>query len=387
MGKHRTNLWNLDLLFQTPEVYSCTEMDDGGIRAIFYEGQAYQGHPTHVFAYYGLPEKGLNGKIPAIVLVHGGGGTAFKEWIRIWTKRGYAAIAMDLEGHVPANKNENGEWPVHRLRGPARQGVFADYTGPLQDQWMYHAAADVMLAHSFLRSLPDIDLERTGIHGISWGGIVTSLIAGIDHRFAFAIPVYGCGYLYEADNQYGQSFRRMPAPDAERVKQHWDPSAYFSQVTMPMLWLTWSNDPHFPLLLFSKSFEASRHDERSMLSIHFGLGHSHANGWKRKEIYAFADQIALGKQTLTKLVHMEEEEGWLHVKYDAVVDVNDAKIYYAVERSDWFSVEWFSLSAYVQGSTQWIRARIPLDSQAYFLQIIDARGCVMSTPIRLPNHP
>ena len=37
-------------------------------------------------------------KTPGIVLVHGGGGTAFANWAQLWAKRGYAAIAMDLAG-------------------------------------------------------------------------------------------------------------------------------------------------------------------------------------------------------------------------------------------------------------------------------------------------
>ena len=28
-------------------------------------------------------------------------GQAFAEWVRIWNRHGYAAIAMDLSGHVP----------------------------------------------------------------------------------------------------------------------------------------------------------------------------------------------------------------------------------------------------------------------------------------------
>ncbi len=36
-----------------------------------------------------------------IVLIHGGGGTAFSDWVWLWAKRGYAAIAMDLSGHRP----------------------------------------------------------------------------------------------------------------------------------------------------------------------------------------------------------------------------------------------------------------------------------------------
>ena len=45
--------------------------------------------------------QGQRGKLPAMVLVHGGAGTAFADWVRMWKRRGYAAIAMDTCGSVP----------------------------------------------------------------------------------------------------------------------------------------------------------------------------------------------------------------------------------------------------------------------------------------------
>src|SRR5206468_7943210 len=85
-----------------PHADPVPSLDKGEIKAFFYDGLAYQGHATRVFAYVGIPP-GANSKskVPGMVLVHGGGGTAFPEWVRIWNERGYAAIAMDLEGHAP----------------------------------------------------------------------------------------------------------------------------------------------------------------------------------------------------------------------------------------------------------------------------------------------
>ena len=48
-----------------------------------------------MFAWCGLPAAAAGTKSPAMVLVHGGGGTAFEHWVRLWNDRGYAAIAMD----------------------------------------------------------------------------------------------------------------------------------------------------------------------------------------------------------------------------------------------------------------------------------------------------
>src|SRR4051794_2950330 len=48
-----------------------------GVKAVFFAGPEYKGKPTRVFAWIGLPEKSNPPKkVPGIVLVHGGGGTA-----------------------------------------------------------------------------------------------------------------------------------------------------------------------------------------------------------------------------------------------------------------------------------------------------------------------
>ena len=72
-----------------------------GIKALCYDGADYKGQKTKIFAHIGYPEMKDGEKVPAIVLVHGGGGHAFPEWIKIWNRRGFAAIAMDTTGFVP----------------------------------------------------------------------------------------------------------------------------------------------------------------------------------------------------------------------------------------------------------------------------------------------
>ena len=63
-----------------------------GIRGIFYDGLPYHGKPTRVFAWYGKPA-GAEEPLPAVILIHGGGGTAFRYWAALWVKRGYAVLA------------------------------------------------------------------------------------------------------------------------------------------------------------------------------------------------------------------------------------------------------------------------------------------------------
>src|SRR4051812_4404664 len=83
--------WDLDSLRRPPKV---TTLETGKtLTSLYYEGEPYRGKPTRVFAYLAHPAK-ADGKLPAMVLVHGGGGTAFREWAELWAKRGYVALAM-----------------------------------------------------------------------------------------------------------------------------------------------------------------------------------------------------------------------------------------------------------------------------------------------------
>ncbi|ULL19072.1 hypothetical protein DVH26_34365 [Paenibacillus sp. H1-7] len=376
--------WNMAELSAAPQIVCIPEMDQGNIEAVYYDGLPYQGKPTRVFAYYALPEEAdPAAPVPAMVLVHGGGGTAFHEWVRIWTDRGYAAIAMDLEGHLPLEKDSEGKRPQHAWSGPSRQGEFEDYALPVEEQWMYHAVAAVIKAHSFIRSLPQVDASRVGINGISWGGIVTSIVSGVDSRFSFAIPVYGCGYLYEATNRYGEGFARMPEADSENIKRLWDPSAHLPNVTMPMLWVNGDADAHFPLNLFSKSFETARsRRSESLLSIQFGLGHSHVKGWQPKEIYRFADQMTKGTEPLLHVSPLQTNGNTAAVSYSGDTAVRQAELRYATDTSDWFAMNWKTAEVTIDRDSQEITAVIPDGAQAYFVLITDERDGVVCSDIR-----
>ena len=113
-------LWDAKALDRTPQTFpvtlpcsnSCGRV--AGVEPIFVEGEPWHGKPTRVFAWWGLP-KGASAaqKVPAMVLVHGGGGTAFATWVKTWNDRGYAAIAMDTCGAIPQGERDGRAHPRH----------------------------------------------------------------------------------------------------------------------------------------------------------------------------------------------------------------------------------------------------------------------------------
>jgi dienelactone hydrolase len=267
-----------------PKIYPAAGYPrEDNLRAIYYDGLDWQGKPTRVFAWLGMPAS-ATAKVPGVVLVHGGGGTAFKQWVKKWNEQGFAAISIAVEGQTDQRDQNTGNWKSHDWPGPKRVGIYGDSDQPLADQWMYHAVADTILANSLLRSLPQVEADKVGLAGISWGGVVTSTVIGIDPRFAFAIPIYGCGNLATAANQYGRALG-----DNQVYRKVWDPLVRMDRVKMPVLWLSWTGDQHFPLDLQRGCYAAAPGDH--LVSLIPNMRHSHQAGWNPPDSYAFANSI------------------------------------------------------------------------------------------------
>lgn len=112
--------WDLKVLSQAPDFEWLDQSDS--VWSLTYTGEEYEGKETKVFAYYASPAtigvgSSETGDFPGIVLVHGGGGTAFRIWALEWAERGYAAIAMDLGGDqpLPTDQQDN-PWGSKRSR-------------------------------------------------------------------------------------------------------------------------------------------------------------------------------------------------------------------------------------------------------------------------------
>jgi dienelactone hydrolase len=315
----------------------------GEIKAIYFDALEWKGKPTKVFAWLGVP-KNPSGKVPGIVLVHGGGGTAFQSWVQEWNDRGFAAIAIAVEGQT-SNHPEGASkgWQRHESGGPARVGIYGDSKEPLRDQWMYHAVADTILSHSLLRSLPGVDPEKIGIMGISWGGVITSTVIGIDPRFAFAIPTYGCGDLSMAGNQYGRSLGGNLL-----YQQVWDPILRLDRAKLPVLWFSWPEDKHFPLDHQAASYR--RAPGPHMVALVPKMGHGHGPARKRPESYAFAESI------------VREKSPWC-VQTPAGADGKNARVSFASSKPLDRAVLVSTTGSGITGSRTWTESPAKLEQQ------------------------
>jgi dienelactone hydrolase len=368
------SVWNLPALGKPPQVHPSTDRPAAGMRSLFYEGADYKGKPTWVFAYYAAPKGDPPaGGWPAVVCAHGGGGTAYPGWVREWNNRGYAAIAMDLEGHLPGGKDHGieGNSPLnasHPNAGPARVEWFGDRNLPDNEQWYYHAVADIIRANSLLISFREINSKKIGLTGISWGGTLVSAVAGIDSRFAFVIPVYGGGFIHESDNPgLSQWFppQNMTEKQFNDYRSKWDPSAFLPFAKMPMLWVTGVADPVFQIDIFAKSARTTA--GKSTLCLRPFLIHGHGNAWQdAPEIYTFADNIVKNGPPLPKFGKPQNDgTGTVRVKYTG--DLTEIWVYFTNSNALWKDRKWQFIQCNTKDGEAVSKQPIPQGTTAYLV--------------------
>ena len=308
------------LSFEVPKSQPCGALSQGDLKGVWLDGESWKGRPTKVFAFVILP-KGASAerKVPGMVLAHGGGGSAYPGWARTWADRGYAVIVPDTCGAMPVWA-PGAHWIRTGIGGPAGWGRVDLADEPVGDQWPYHAVGAVVRAHSYLRSLPEVDADRIGLTGISWGGFLTMLTAATDRRFKFAAPVYACGYykeMMDLTDFYRKEFGTDEA--ARRRLDRWcdlfDPLHYVPKIEMPLFWFAAAGDKAFPFDTLQKTVALAR--AVPQMAVRVGMQHSHGPaGENLPELFRFADHLLKGAAPLPQIGRPNVTGGIFSVGFD-----------------------------------------------------------------------
>lgn len=369
---------------------------DAAIHSLTYAGEAYQGRPTEVFAFYASPatlgQGSADAKFPGVVLIHGGGGTAFADWVYLWAQRGYAAIAMDLAGarppdpaFDPATGAPVGHQADAKLRtrlpngGPnhGHEEKFDSIGGDVSDDWPYHAAASVLRAHSLLRSFPEVDAARTAVTGISWGGYTTCLVASLDDRFQAAVPVYGCGFLHEGESVQKPQIDRLGDRRADWVREY-DPGSLLPRCRVPIFFVNGTNDVHYPLDSYMKSFAVVPGPK--LLRIEVNMRHGHPPGWAPREIGLFIDSYCNGGKPLPRLGPPVVAGNEVRVACESQTALRTAALHYTSDAGLRSNRQWRTAPASIVGDTL-VAPLPPAEANTWFLSVSDERDAMVSTTV------
>ena len=369
----------LERLFQKPDYQIAKEFSAEGVEAVYIDHEPYRGKKTRVFAWMGLPQLKEGERCPAMVLLHGGGGTAFDEWVRLWNDRGYAAICIDQCGCQPQNPPVDGAPQVENPGGgpPGWDASVSQINEPLTDQWQFHAITAAIRAHSLLAHHPAVDADRIGVTGISWGGYLTCLVAGVDDRLKCAVPVYGCGFLGDNSCWKYELFANSPPADAKKWLLEWDPAVFLPHAAMPFLWVNGTNDFAYPMDSMQKSYDTQSGPHQLCLRVE--MPHGHLPGWEPREIMDFADHILRGEPALTEITDFGHDAASLWTRYQSVEPIKAAVVCYTRSEGYWADRKYNELPAVIDHDNQRVSAPIPSLSTVCYLNLIDRQDRVTST--------
>ena len=373
-----------------------------GVKALFIESVPYLGKPTNVFCYYGAPKGKKGEKFPAMVLVHGGGGTAYAGWVKMWVDRGYCAIAVDTCGRRPKDEYKGKWWSEGKIidgkvkfdnhdveqiapidgeidgyvSGPYNDEYSSTQSKPIEEQWSYHALSSLIVARSVLGSFDEVDDSRVGILGLSYGGLLVSQLINHDDRYQFAIPAYGSAYMVQ-----GGDYPNGGASLNERHREYgvydiWDANEILPNIKFPVYWSAWDKDNNFNPDAVSMSYLASKHSG-SLISIIPDYDHSHCHVWIREEFYKYADFMLKGGEDLPRIITEPSGVGRVEFRVKLTSSAKDAKAYlycmaapitYHIEKYHTLDRPFVEIEGSVVGDK--VIVDVPTDTKNYYVTLV-----------------
>jgi len=147
-----------------------------------------------------LKPSSAKGKIPAVIMLHGTGGSKeqMRPWLEEFAGRGWLAVAIDARYHGDRANGKKGsdaynEAITKAWRTPKDQ--------PQEHPFYYDTVWDLWRLVDYLNTRPDVDVKNIAMVGISMGGIQTWLAASVDDRVKVIIPLIGVqSFRWSLDN-------------------------------------------------------------------------------------------------------------------------------------------------------------------------------------------
>jgi dienelactone hydrolase len=348
------DLWkDFDPRKEELEVRIHKEWKEEGVvsRLITFKVGRFKGADSRIAAYYCFPDNGE--KNPAFVWCHGGGQSASRSRGKDFARQGFATVDINwlgrpLEPELDPDNTWGTDWgkvdPTHdgpfypkSLRDEFKRSLTPDahsldpILSPRNSNWFLLSLAG-RRAISFLEQQPEVDPDKLGFAGFSMGGMITAMTA-IDKRLKAVAPfIGGTGNRYQNLEGMTSGALTHELGDPHLHKNTIDPSAYWKHVTVPVLFITSSNDQYATLERIYQSMDLLPHENWRV------SGNMHIQHRPRQEqwvllTYWFKQYLAGVEQNIPltppSTFHIEKHIAHLRVTPAQQERLKDVEIYYS----------------------------------------------------------
>ncbi len=253
------------------------------VKAIYYQVKK----DNEVFAFIGVPDSPPpQGGYPAVLLVHGGMGFAYHEWVKTWTDRGYVAIAPDFDSQYTVDDEHRAEY--NEKGGPKGYGSVKDFQS--ENAWLYFSVLSCKKALDILAENPLVNKEKFFVEGISWGGFVSLVLLSQDDRLKAGAIKYSTAYISQTSWGLNDMEIKDLSEEEKKVYDNFiDPQTYLPNIKVPVLFATGVNDPVFTVRFRKKTTDNIL--SKKVFSYRADFPHGHYIGWEGIESQVFFENI------------------------------------------------------------------------------------------------
>lgn len=311
------------------------------------------------FAYIGIPSTPMpKGGYPGIVLIHGGGGTAFPGYTKMWVDKGFVVISLDWYNCKPVPKHK--DTPTNSIDecDPFPGGRRQDHISNV---------ANMAVAHSLLRSLKEVNPEKTAFVGLSWGSWYGTMLASLDHRFNGGVLIY-CG-----DRKYHKKIFNGRFVHAAKI---------------PLYWVVSTHDQNVNLRTLKDSFKTCPTIDTKSIVIE--LPHSHI-GFEFDSCFRMAKHYTTKEEpSLPKLSDMKVNRNVATCKIlSSGKGIKKAVLCYTNDdkQPKYHLRKWSTVPAEIKGDT--ITAKVPAGAYMYYISAYESESkhhdlCGSTNPVVKP---
>lgn len=236
-------VFNFEKIYRDPlDVKLIKSSEEKGLvmEELEYTAEVYQGKPVRIFAVLAYPKDGKN--LPAVYWSQGGMYEAGTFWPLTWAAKGYVCINVTLPHDI--------------------YNSFVRFTTERpEDGNLAHLATAQMRGITLLTQRPEVDADRIGVGGSSYGGFFASLIAGADPRVKA-----GMSFFTSGEHKLGTNYPQFGQLRTTHEVGIWsgtiDPAWRLKRKAVPFLWAVASNDHwhHMPAAI--KTYQGSIGEKR-----------------------------------------------------------------------------------------------------------------------------
>ena len=232
------------------------------VEEYYFTSTSTKDKPSRIFCVLAKPEKSDEDKpVPVILVFHGGGGHG-NSALAIAAARnnpGAAALAVDYNGQFVATTAH----PVTQWGNIGRSSDMVPRIVPdICNCQTYHYVIAARRAMDFLETIPGLDTDRIGLQGISNGGLIALIAAGVDERVRCVVNGVSAGGVEGTASRSAAGYRKLPDEQKPLWLETYDPISYARYTKASVLLNMSSNDRFFWLSGAMRNFEALPGEKR-----------------------------------------------------------------------------------------------------------------------------